>query len=69
MNILDNREHNIEINTIKSTRLGKCRACEKIIPHDVSVVRIKVDGIKSLTTTICFDCVKYMNNLIVNMEI
>lgn len=68
MNAEYNREQNIEIRTLHSTKRGKCRICEVFINDDTPVVRLKVNGIETLAITLCFKCAKHINNLITNLE-
>lgn len=63
-----NREQNIEIRKINPNRQGKCRMCESTVSPDTLVARIKVDGIKHASITLCLKCLRYINTLIDNIE-
>lgn len=62
----DNRKENVCIRKSDKGRVSKCVICEKTILNNERLIRIKRNGLKSLSFSMCFDCVKYLNDLIKN---
>lgn len=63
---LINRQENVSVRTIKSKNPAKCAICGLKIDKNNKLVRINPNGHEYRGISICLDCIKYVNELVIN---